>query len=89
MANRSDTPTGEDEQDWKFKVGDIVKLKPEHQDNSFVDPAECEITDRFVNIDTGSRYYRYEVVNEDRYIDHLKSAKTVEDRQHKISEVAA
>lgn len=84
----NDQLTGEDEKDWKFEVGDVVKLKPEHQDDSFVDPAECKITDRFVDIDTGSRYYKYEVVNEDRYIDHLKSAKAVEERQHKISEVA-
>lgn len=77
---------GEGKQNWMFEVGDVVMLEPEHQDDSVADPAECKITDRFIDVDTGSRYYKFEVVNVNRYIDHLRPADTTEKRYHKIRE---
>lgn len=79
---------GQSDEGWDFEPNDVIVDSSEIEPNVRIEPAHCEITDRFVDVDTDTRYYRFEVTNADRRIEHLRNAQTVENNYQKLSEVS-
>lgn len=75
QSNTTDSIESKDSQ-FVFSVNEIITETESTE--SLTDTTICKIKQRFVDVDSEKRYYKIEVLNVNRYIDHYWLAETVE-----------